>query len=149
MTSHRYSSIECFDWTSTEEFSEDVVFPAFKTPPRCCVHGNVNGCPQGRFLLLTRRQSIRLGCIMWWKNCFQRLAIEPHVNSNNGHSNCHSRWRRPYRFCYWRVHSFKKYSFQRPANWTKRLASYMKNKCCTIKAPNVQKNELDDWQAEQ
>ena len=34
--------------------------------------------------------------------------LEPDVNSNNGHSNCHShaRWRRPDRFCYSRVHSF-------------------------------------------
>ena len=48
----------------TEEFSDEVVFPAFKTSPRCSVHGNVNGCPQGRFLLLNRRQSIRLGCIL-------------------------------------------------------------------------------------
>ena len=45
----------------TEEFSEEVVFPAFKTSARCSVHGNVNGRLQGRFLLLTRRQSIRLG----------------------------------------------------------------------------------------
>ena len=59
-----FSFTECFDWTSTEEFSEEVVFPAFKTPPQCSVHGNVNGRLQGRFLLLTRRQSIRLEYIM-------------------------------------------------------------------------------------
>ena len=45
----------------TGEFPEEVVFPAFKTSARCSVHGNGNGRLQGRFLLLTRRQSIRLG----------------------------------------------------------------------------------------
>ena len=116
----------------TEEFSEEVVFPAFKTSAWCSVHGNENGRLQGRFLLLTRRQSIRLGWIIWSKIAFNAWLLEPNVNSNNGHSNCHShsRWRRADRFCYRRVHSLyicmlQNYSFHHPANWTKRLASYI------------------------
>ena len=62
------------------------------------------------------------------KIAFSAWLLEPDVNSNNGHSNCHShpRWRLPDRFYY--LHCFS-------------------HVCCKIIASNVQQTEPNDWQA--
>ena len=95
-----FSFTECFDWTSTEEFSR-------RGSLSCIQNFSTMQCPRQRKWLPPREipstESSTIystGMYIVIKIAFNAWLLEPDVKSNNGHSNCHSlpRWRRPDRF---------------------------------------------------